>query len=412
MTSGDELTSGDEGQPSSPETSQRAPPVVDRSRSKRGAVGPVNAIQRALSLEPLDDRPIYKTEFPVAEDYVLPEDLEVGKIGGLVLAYVCRPVGAAPSGKSASRVVTYWRSRELFVVNRGSFFRACSLEAPPAEGAGLLSDVKTTRISFFKRFPVYALVLGVAAFVGALEAIHNRYGLFFGSPDAHVIFDKALPIHLLENKKGRISVLVHNQSRVVGAEVTLEQVFARAADGRPDVDLTPGTWPREVGPIKAGESKPVPVSLAKVLSPGNYQLVISARKKGGLLFPSEVDPYSHALVVWQEWSHAPFVHAQTHNERSWFQSSITPGRELESGLRCQVTLKGFKDLEIIAVLERGVNSLGEIVSIENHKAVFWNTPPLPAYEPASFKIGVEGKDAGLGERIAAGLTIDCKERKG
>ena len=117
----------------------------------------------------------YFAEYLLSTTTILPNSLDIKKYPGLLSYYFIR------QKHGGIRIATYWSTRDHFLRD-GEGFRN-ELGAAAIKMDGFIAGFTIQPEPFSKRVPWYTLVLGVAAFLGAIQGIANYYDWIFRAPN-------------------------------------------------------------------------------------------------------------------------------------------------------------------------------------------------------------------------------------
>jgi len=128
----------------------------------------------------------------------------------------------------------------------------------------------------------------LAALLGALDALHNRYAAFFGYPKAHILFvTEEDHLRIVAENKGLVALRIVNLSQSVSVLAHFEEAILYQADQINRVPETVIRIPDLVVPVDTGDADTVELYVSNPPPPGRYWISVTALMKGGLVWGRE-----------------------------------------------------------------------------------------------------------------------------
>jgi hypothetical protein len=313
----------------------------------------------------------YFAEYSLSVGSELPNSVDITRYPGLLSYSLIRPE------RGTLRVVTYWSARDHFLRDGERFGK--EIHAMTTDVDGFISGLTIHPEPFWKRVPWYTFVLGIAAFFGALQAIGNHYDWIFSAPSLALKSEKAR-IQIVEGAEFHEVASLISHAPVAQREVVLSASLK--SKSAPEASLR--VEPAQLTHIQAGESQAIVID-GKAPPAGDYEFVVSAKARAGLLRSSKAFELRRSVTVWPKLPTGKLSVRNVQGEMGLLSGSIAIGPAAPNGLDCELEIKGIPGLKYDGVFDFPFL----------HEAARWRTNETPGKEIASLRwvvLPVQGRE--------------------
>lgn len=276
----------------------------------------------------------YMAEY-LLDGNVMPSNDDLKAIDGLRAWHTV----ATPGG--TSRLFTYWASKDHFTRDGHRLEKRLGARATTE---GLLGQAGTTAISWWKRISLTTVVLSIAAFLGALEVISNRYDRLFAGPDLQV---KTAPrLDAIEGAELASPLQVVNQVSTGHTNIVLAGELTSVGSQPQRVVLSANRIPE-----LAGSSSKDIVAIVAAPKPGKYKLRVVADASAGLMrsrkrFESDMD-----VTVWPKLPIGLVELRQSPEPNAVLAGTVVLGPAAPNGLDCVLEVAKFPGLRFAGLFD-------------------------------------------------------------
>jgi len=194
----------------------------------------------------------YIVLFAVPETFSFPEDFVVAKFEGLELCYTIK-------SSSSMELIAVWHDEDHFRVHGDLLLRKLNLEQPIA--SGLLAQVLRPPESFWAKYSWKEWLIGAAALLGAVSALHVHFADLFDPPEVKVAFTDTAPLDVPANTHFSAQISVLNEDAYASTKITNLEAWTICSTEQ--TAISPNvTDPPEIAPTQSvtvrldGESPP------------------------------------------------------------------------------------------------------------------------------------------------------------
>jgi hypothetical protein len=180
----------------------------------------------------------YFAEYVLGAAELPPHSISFDKYPGLLLYYFVRP------GRSPVRIATYWATKDHFLCGGESF--QAQIGAAPASLDGYVDELTIPPEPLWKRVPWYTVVLGIAAFLGALQAIGSYFDWIFSAPYLELKSDKART-NLIQSAELQDTRSLVNQLPVAHRKIFLSASLKSGSGREQKLNIAPSFVPHMPG---------------------------------------------------------------------------------------------------------------------------------------------------------------------
>jgi hypothetical protein len=288
-------------------------------------------------------------------------EIDMTKHPGLDFYYVVR------DGGPQQRVATVWRSRELYLRD-GERLRT-ALQAPPVLTHGFIGSFAMPGKPIWKRVPWYTALLGLAAALGAVQAIGNHFDWLFAAPSLTMKSDKSR-IHLTEALDFVETIALVNDLPIAHRNLELVGAITAAASApTPAARLTMS--PASVAYIVGSGTHEITVS-GVAPRHGKYELIVDVSAKGGQLRDSGKFRFSRPVTVWPKNPVGTLNVRKVQEQMALLRGELAVGPAAPNGLDCELEFRGTSGLRY-----------DELFDFPNlHKSARWRSTDSPGNEVA------------------------------
>ena len=289
----------------------------------------------------------YLAEFPFGAT-APPQSTDVKDIDGLKLWHVVVTPGAT------NWLVTYWLSKDHFLRDGPTLARRLGTTVG---NQGLVGDIGSPPIPWWKRIKPGTAVLSVAAFLGALEVISNRYDWLFAEPELLISMQHAR-FDVIEGDELPVPVRIVNQISTEHSDITLGAEIV-SVDHQPQ-RLTLGV---DRIPQLAGSASKDIAAIVTLAKAGSYRLRVAADASAGALRSRKHFETYGDVKVWPKLPAGRIQIREVHGPNAFLSGLLTVGPPALNGLDCE--------LEILEV--PGLRFGGMFDMPFDHSAPLWNS---------------------------------------
>jgi len=163
----------------------------------------------------------------ISATFTVPTAFASERYPGLVLLH---------ANEDADRtLIVYWRTHDHFRIYSPKLQHDLHLGAPDIRGS--VSDLKRPKESFFASLSLKESILGAAAFIGAVFALHGYFAVLFDPPDLQVTFTEAQPLDTTPGATVTAGATVLNDSAEASAKIREIKGYANSQDGKVTIPL-------------------------------------------------------------------------------------------------------------------------------------------------------------------------------
>jgi len=233
----------------------------------------------------------------------------------------------------AERLVTYWRSRDHWSAQDEKLRRALAASEPVL--AGSACDATASPKPLWRRLHLQTWALGLAALLGALDAIGNHYEWLFSRPFISLMVKEPLGPEAVAGRRFAATVLVANSTRIEHRDLRFRAVLMPLDGAEKPTPLK--VIPETVVALNPGSA--IEVELAgEAPTAGRYELQTTVAGKAGWLAGEGVFPLARPLRVWPL---KPTVEWTLKGQGTGFvriDAELSLGKEAKHGVACQLFL--------------------------------------------------------------------------
>jgi hypothetical protein len=262
----------------------------------------------------------YFAEYVLSAAELPPHSISFDKYPGLLLYYFVRP------DRSLVWIATYWATREHFLRDGESF--QAQIGAAPAVLDGYVDELKIPPEPVWKRVPWYTVVLGIAAFLGALQAIGDHFDWIFSVPHLELKPNKAR-INLIEGAEFQDTQSLVNQLPVAHRKIDLSASLESDSAREQKLNIAPSFVPHMPG------SSPQEVTVYGVApAPGSYRLVVNATASAGRIRSAKTFHFKRPITVWPKIPIGALSVKSVQRDTALLSGRIRVGPAAPNGLEC------------------------------------------------------------------------------
>lgn len=329
--------------------------------------------------------------------------LEVKDFPGLVLAHSLDP----KDGRV--RLSTFWVDRNSFEASRAPLEEL--LKGAPVTTVGFLRRLAFRKLPLWKRFTLYAVLLHVAAVLGALAAIEKHYAALFEPPDLAIAFLPETPDRFLEGESVSIEVRVRNHSAVdtklLVPTARLWKVNGEQAPTRVAMEIPSPT------PVPAADEKPLSFN-SRGHGRGSYRVEVCSKAKSGRLRPARqfCTPEPLSVSVWPRAAEIERVLEVAEPGRAKVAATLRTGEEWLSGAYCQAVLLRYPGIRFGPLRFPGLLSYEDEQITEPGREMAdltWKTEPLEPLREVPFSLVLEAEREPDWSAIMEDLELVCSK---
>lgn len=288
-------------------------------------------------------------------------EIDMKKHAGLAFYYVVR------NGDSQQRVATVWRSRE-FYLRDGERLRM-ALQAPAVLSHGFVARFAMPFKPFWRRMRVHTIVLSVAAFFGALQALGNYFDWIFAAPSLSMKWNESR-VHLTEGSEFIETMDLVNDLPIAHRNVELTGTLS-AADSAASPAVQLGVLPASVAHIGGSTRHEITIS-GVAPRHGKYEMVINVSARGGWVRDTGNFPFTQPVTVWPKNPIGMLRVGSVQDQTALLRGDLIIGPAAPNGLDCELEFQRISGLKYEGVFE--FRNL--------HKSAQWNSNESPANEVA------------------------------
>lgn len=279
----------------------------------------------------------YMVEY-LLDGNIVPSNDDLKAIDGLKAWHTV----ATPGG--TNHLFTYWASKDHFTRDGHRLEKRLGT---PATTQGLLGQAGTTAIPWWKRISLTTVVLSIAAVLGALEVISNRYDRLFAQPDLQV---KTAPrFDAIEGAELASTLQVVNQVSTGHTNIVLAGELTSAGGQPQRVVLSANRIPELAG----STSKDI---VAIVASPkaGQYKLRVVADASAGLMRSRKRFESDANVTVWPKLPMGAVELRQNHETNAVLAGTVVLGPAAPNGLDCALEVAKVSGLRFAGLFDMPV----------------------------------------------------------
>lgn len=305
------------------------------------------------------------------------------------------------------RVATYWSTKEHFLRDAGSFQR--DIGATAEELRGFVHGLTARPESIWTRIPWYTVVLGIAAFLGAVQAIGNYFDWIFGAPHLALKLDKAR-VHLIEDAEFREQSSLVNVAAVAHREISVS-AYLKSKSNTVRLNVNPSEVPHIAG------SAAQEISITGVApAPGQYDLVVGANGSAGLIRSAKNFQFSRPVTVWPKAPVGALSLNKVQGDTALLAGSVAVGPAAPNGLDCELEITGIADLKYddlfeFPMLYQSAQWRSNETSGSEVASLRWAVLPVPAQDNLRFQIALMRPSPTDWNKVSEQSTVRCTYRK-
>jgi hypothetical protein len=188
-------------------------------------------------------------------------------------------------GEDSDAVVTYWRDQDHCNVYAAALKQKLALPDSLVNGAAV--NVRRPRGSWWKRYSMNAIILGMAALFGAFSAIRDYFSVIFEAPDAVLSYTDNGRLNLVADTQ--FSVPISAQSEVRFTPMKIRYLSASLRPKSKDAAIDLQMQSSVVSSLSPGQTHvnridgTAPKHSPDQGAPDVYDLVVTADASAGML---------------------------------------------------------------------------------------------------------------------------------
>jgi hypothetical protein len=282
----------------------------------------------------------YFTEYPTPADFDQKSASDLRIPSGLVAWH------KVEDSVGGSRVLCYWTSRDSFMRDRGEW-EANFAGAHNPTYMGLVGPVNGFKESLWTRgISIRDLIIGLSALLAAGATIKvNLVDVLLAKPAIAFRYDTK-PVNVTQGEKIQLALVLINEKSVpadVRIDAWLEPVrpiLKGDARRRSVITGSEGDIPE----VSGGEKRDINIA-GDSTTPGDYEIVIRATARAGILQPAQSFGTRSRVKIWPElptpvsaqWTAASPTVAE-------LRGAVEIGRAWGPGIDCSIAVKGKKSM--------------------------------------------------------------------
>jgi hypothetical protein len=288
------------------------------------------SLQQALNRDPA--LPV-RAEWTMPAGYRLPEALNCSRHPGLMYCELLH-------GDAATRLVTYWKSRDHLKHEIEAFRIATGAEGQ--HWAGTLVDGRTAA-KLYQPTSFIDGIIKVAALIGAITACYQMYAVFLAAPQVSMSLDAVQPIDASAASPVTIPLAFTNHSGSSSARVDLTEISSSVASTGID-------FGENYFQLDSGERVETRLT-GHTGDPGSVRLNIHASAHAGRLRFARDLAVTAEIKVWPVLERSPFevLARECSDDRCISRASLHVGRKEANGFDCWARFVGVPNVTIRAV---------------------------------------------------------------
>lgn len=334
----------------------------------------------------------------VPDSFTFPEDFRTEEFEGLELCYVL----LSPS--KSKELVVMWDDEAHCQVHHDSLRRKLSLPQPTA--AGFLADIAQPKESLWTRYSWKEWLIGAAALLGAISALHAHFAYVFDAPDVKVAFADTATLDVDEDSAFNVQISVLNDDAYTATEVNAVNAFAKCSDGPtipviPNESALPLIAPAQSASLRLDGMSPHHGSFGL---PGDCNLVVSVSARTGFLRGKNSFSASKVLRVWPigiGWSNLSLADTVERSAPTRFlQAKVTiyPGKSYDQGANGSIYVTSTVDEDVVISMGGKIDKINPLSSLPSRDGLVihtleFQTKPLDKFRSYPLSIGLTSRTA-------------------
>lgn len=277
---------------------------------------------------------------PYVAEYLLDDNVarpsnDLKDIDGLMLWHIV----AIPGG--IDRLFTYWESKDHFTRDGPLLENRLGTRAATQ---GFLGQIGTRAVPWWKRIRPGTVVLSIAAFLGALEVISNRYDRLFAEPNLRV---KIAPrFDAIEGSEIASTLQVVNQVSTEHTDIVLV-VELTSVGGQPQrLVLSADRIPELAG----STSKDI-VAIVTAPKAGQYELRVVADASAGVMRSRKRFENDTVVMVWPKLPIGAVELRQNPEGNAVLAGTVALGPAAPNGLDCALEVAKVPGLRFAGLFD-------------------------------------------------------------
>jgi hypothetical protein len=285
-------------------------------------------------LEGNPDRLPYLVAHEVEPQFNFPPDFKIENFRGL---FYCQQIVDANGANT--RVISCWANQANFLMHRNKFLTAIRAHGRAAEWGGLHRELKTEKVSTFKKISVMSAVLAVTTLLGAYGTFRNQYEEWFAQPETALFANSFedeinLPIAAREN----VQFTIKNVSKWSPASVQFTKFEVLDAGRKTATDVSVvGAVNTNFPSLAIGASQDILIPL-KASRKGDYVLGIETSTKAGEFIPLKSQRRELKLHIWPNREFLPAQNIRPLGTKCIVDFPLSNGIPYAQGLACEALL--------------------------------------------------------------------------
>lgn len=343
----------------------------------------------------------YYVEYALSQGSLAKDAIPIDQYPGLLFFYLICPQ------QESVKLATCWITKEHFLRDGKNLGE--SLHAETVELEGFIDNFNSRSLPIWRRFRWHTVILGIAAFLGAIEAIGNHYDWLFAAPYI-VLESKSDQLNFIEQSNLYQNISIVNRSAVAHRNLRLSAELR--AKFSPAVRLK--TFPEFTPHIPENESEEIKIT-GSTPPPGSYELVVHANAKAGVLrYPREFT-FTRSVLVWPQTPKASLSVKLEQDNIALLTGQLSIGPPALNGLDCELMIEKSPQLEyrlfdfpyLYGTPAWGVtDSPGEELA-----SLVWQVRPVGEFKQLQFQLALRGRDDTDWNKISREAKIYCYYRK-
>jgi hypothetical protein len=335
-----------------------------------------------------------------------PKAADFDGVEGLTVWHVHQP--AAAGAAASTRLVTYWMSQGHFARDAPLLQRKLGISPVVAGAVGATGSAP---LQWWQKVKPTTVVLSLAALLGAVEVIVNRYEKLLLAPDLAIKFDLN-KVNGIEDTELGTPITVHNELTIDHTNITLDAHLVNAEGKKLPLQLSE----QRLALLSKSEAQVVSV-LTAAPQAGKYTLHVSAESKAGWARFRDSAQTTTTLVVWPKVPTSTVVLKSSGSNRGALTGTIRLGHKALNGLNCEWQIEGMPGLAFEGLFDMAVRHSRPVwstygVGAASVALMRWDlgavTSPMSALDVELVLLGPPGTDW---SQVAQKSRLVCRYSK-
>jgi len=351
------------------------------------------------------DLPAYFAQYELPSGYTSPSPLTSKAATPGLLAWI----RAQPSTGNA-QLYSYWISETSFQLSGSDFAARLGLPAPAVTGhVGALS---TAPQSIWQLSNLWKLVIGVSAFLGAVNVILPYFYSLLAAPVITISLSKKHS-DVVAGETFELPFEIRNGASYSARDIEMRGSVSRMTEfgAQPPISITAvESQIPELPPFDKGSNK----LMGTPLEAGRYNVTIIVNASAGRLLGRHEFSRNVVVEAWPTTPTAELVGIALNETYGRLEGTVRIGPEAPKGVECELLLLNVQSNTTIVSLTHNSRALEfetHSDSSRRRRVISWNAPPSKQFEVARVQANLQGPANTSWSSVAKNSSLGCANRR-